>query len=161
MYSTRTFSFLAAFSFMCYTSSDNPTYFLMSIGWFTLMLLLAWCASASFETQAYFYPLPVRILVKLRKKYGAWRARSRDKSSKDSLGSVETGERQNQFNVPWFLGFFFERSLLYVIYYRFIQFSISWTAMVNLNFAVAFEEEHSHNLWRTWPSPTSSSHVCR
>ncbi|KAF9467883.1 hypothetical protein BDZ94DRAFT_1247985 [Collybia nuda] len=102
-----TFLFLAAFSFMCYTSNDNPTYFLMSIGWFTLILLLLWCASASFETQAYFYPLPTRIWLKFRGKYEGWRVRLRKKSFranrlKDGLECIETGERQleSRFDSP-------------------------------------------------------------
>ncbi|KAF9467882.1 hypothetical protein BDZ94DRAFT_913657 [Collybia nuda] len=81
-----TFSFLAAFSFMCYTSNDILTYISMSAGWVTLSLLLAWCTSTSFETRAYFHPLPVRLWKDFKRKYHGWRglmSKLADQSSTD------------------------------------------------------------------------------
>lgn len=45
----------------------------MSAGWFTIVLLLLWCISTSFETRAYFHPLPIRLWKDLTQKYQEWR----------------------------------------------------------------------------------------
>ena len=57
---TRTLSFLAAFSFTCYTSGDNVVKVVISIAWVASCLLLMWTISVSFEDQPYYYIWPVR-----------------------------------------------------------------------------------------------------
>lgn len=57
---TRTLSFLAAFSFTCYTSGDKVVMVLISIEWVASCLLLLWTISVSFEDEPYFYLWPVR-----------------------------------------------------------------------------------------------------
>jgi hypothetical protein len=56
----------------------------MSAGWFALMLLLIWCTSTSFETEAYFHPLPVRLWKKFAGKYKEWRRASESLKSHDT-----------------------------------------------------------------------------
>ncbi|KAF8155634.1 hypothetical protein B0H34DRAFT_659915 [Crassisporium funariophilum] len=53
-------SFLVAFSIMCFGSHDSVTIVMMSVTWFTLCSLLAWCVSVSYEDQPFWYPWPFR-----------------------------------------------------------------------------------------------------
>ncbi|CAA7270068.1 unnamed protein product [Cyclocybe aegerita] len=82
-------SFLGAFLIMAFDSHDKPTIVILSVCLVTLVFLLLWCISSSFENEEFWYPWPFRkVMHRFDHRFSKQReGRLRPRKSRESVST--------------------------------------------------------------------------